>query len=344
MSTIIETSGEELEETQSLAKPDMQTGIESLLSPYRTRFEPLLIDTFNQQRKSLAKKLQTKKAHHSLNRFFEACEYSTLGGGKRIRAMLVYLGAKCVKPSLFVTPDSPTLSVVDTTAIAIELIHCYSLIHDDLPSMDDDDLRRGKPTCHIQFGEANAILAGDALQTLAFEMLINCKAASSTQRVALLQKLTSAAGAIGMIGGQVIDLEGVGEEMSLEELIEMHSLKTGALIEAAVELGGLSTCDDPSEISIEKQQALLHYAKDIGLAFQIKDDILDVEGNSTVIGKTQGADIAANKPTFPALLGIDSAKQMANKLTESAIGHLKIFGQSGKELEQLARYIVERNH
>lgn len=261
----------------------------------------------------------------------QAMRYAVLSGGKRIRPVLVYA-----------TGD--TLDVdreeLDGIACAVELIHAYSLIHDDLPAMDDDDLRRGQPTCHKVYGEATAILAGDALQALAFYILAHDRRirAPAAARVRMVEKLALACGSRGMAGGQAIDLAAVGRELDIAELEDMHIHKTGALIRASVLLCALSA----RQISPAAIDQLDQFSKYIGLAFQIRDDILDVEGETETLGKTKGADSALNKPTYPALLGLAGAKQRALELHESAMAALEPFGQRADTLRQVAQYIVER--
>jgi len=266
-------------------------------------------------------------------RLHQAMRYSTLNGGKRVRATLVYAtGEACGADS----------SRLDGPACAVEFIHAYSLVHDDLPAMDNDDLRRGKPSCHRAFGEATAILAGDALQTLAFYVL----ARDGVERLPLPQSLESletlalASGSRGMAGGQAIDLAAVGKTLDLTELENMHVHKTGALIRSAVKLGALSTPDLDRSV-LEK---LDRYAKCVGLAFQIQDDILDVEGNTEQLGKQQGADIAREKPTYPALIGLERAKRMAHELHDDALDSLADLDLRADPLRWLADYIVNRVH
>ncbi|HCX26580.1 MAG TPA: geranyl transferase, partial [Cellvibrionales bacterium] len=259
--------------------------------------------------------------------------YSSLAGGKRIRAMLVYMAANACQAD-----NAPTAAMTDTAAAAIELVHCYSLIHDDLPAMDDDDLRRGKPSCHVQFGEANAILAGDALQTLAFELLANEGDGKAELRIGLVRELSRASGANGMVGGQAIDLAVVNQNISYDELVNMHALKTGALIDAATHMGCLCAGGNS-----EQAKALRHYAQAIGLAFQVQDDILDIEGSSEQTGKPQGTDIAANKPTYPAIMGLSEAKAKAQSLCDEALEALTDFGANADPLRSLATYIIQRS-
>ena len=259
----------------------------------------------------------------------EAMRYSTLNGGKRIRAVLTYLSG-----TLF----DITEAQLDAPAAAIEMVHAYSLIHDDLPAMDDDALRRGKPTCHIEYSDATAILAGDALQTRAFEILASNNALSSDARLLQISELTRASGATGMVGGQMIDIEATDQQQSLEQLQQMHAMKTGALIRAAVRLGYLAS----AEVTTDQKEALDLYAESIGLAFQIRDDILDIESDTETLGKPQGSDLAANKSTYPALLGIDGAKSKATQLHQQAIDALTIFDQKAEPLRQISSYIIDR--
>ncbi len=260
----------------------------------------------------------------------EAMRYAVLNGGKRVRATLVYATGEAVGA------DS---ALLDGPACAVELIHAYSLVHDDLPAMDDDDLRRGKPTCHRAYGEANALLAGDALQSFAFQILAD-GAADAERALALVATLAHASGSLGMAGGQAIDLAAVGRELGLDELEHMHRHKTGALIRASVRLGALCGVN----VSAEQLAQLDAYAACIGLAFQVRDDILDVEADTETLGKAQGADIALNKPTYPALLGLPSAKQKAEELHERAIGELADFDARADGLRGISAYIVNRPH
>jgi len=265
-------------------------------------------------------------------RLSQAMQYSVLNGGKRIRPVLVYATATALNS------DNP---LADTAACAVELIHAYSLIHDDLPAMDDDDLRRGKPTCHIAFDEATAILAGDALQTLAFELLTNDPAAHSNpaQVLQMTSRLAKASGVSGMVGGQAFDLDSTGKQLSLDELIQMHRHKTGALISASVILGALAS----GNASAAQLIALEQYANCIGLAFQIKDDILDVESDTETLGKQQGADETLKKATYTSILGLEKAKQEAQIQHQQALEALDIFGPEADNLRQLSAYIIERN-
>lgn len=263
----------------------------------------------------------------------QAMRYSMLNGGKRIRPVLVYATGAAVG----VDPGR-----LDGPASAIEMIHAYSLIHDDLPAMDNDDLRRGKPTCHRAFDEATAILAGDALQTLAFQVLSQDPdmVQEPDIRLQLIQTLAQAAGSRGMVGGQAIDLAATGKELTLAELEDMHIHKTGALIRASVLMGAFS---QPA-ITAHRLENLDHYAKCIGLAFQIRDDILDITADTQTLGKSQGADAVHHKPTYPALLGLDGARQHAKTLYQDAINSLSIFGAEADTLRWIAFYIVERGY
>ncbi|HIQ42302.1 MAG TPA: geranyl transferase [Pseudomonas oleovorans] len=266
-----------------------------------------------------------------LERLYQAMRYSVMNGGKRVRPLLVYAACEALQGDI---------ERADGAACAVELIHAYSLVHDDLPAMDDDDLRRGQPTTHKAFDEATAILAGDGLQSLAFEVLADRRRNPQDPEVRLqmLSALGGAAGPAGMVGGQAIDLGSVGQKLDREALETMHRHKTGALIEASVLLGALSS-GKADDLSLK---ALLQYARAIGLAFQVQDDILDVESDTATLGKTQGKDEAHDKPTYPALLGLDAAKDYALELRDQALHVLRAFGNSAEPLRELARYIVER--
>lgn len=257
--------------------------------------------------------------------------YSTLQGGKRIRPLLVYAASHTVRP------DAPIAT--DAAATAVEMIHAYSLIHDDLPAMDDDNLRRGKPTCHIAFDEATAILAGDALQALAFEHLSSSEQASPQTKVEMLKTLAQGSGVSGMVGGQMIDLLSEGKAISLAELEKMHSLKTGALIRASVVMGAISAEADP-----ELVQLLGDFGRKIGLAFQIQDDVLDHTSSTATLGKTQGADAANNKSTYVSLLGLEESRSKADRLYNEALSCLETLGQSAGHLRNLAQLIVVREN
>lgn len=260
-----------------------------------------------------------------------AMRYSTLGGGKRVRASLVYATGRAL---------GAPLETLNGPACAVELIHAYSLIHDDLPCMDDDALRRGRPTCHRAFDEATALLAGDALQALAFEALSHHPdlAVSDSQKIAMVSILSFAIGSLGMAGGQAMDLEATGQELTLDELENMHQWKTGALIEASVRLGALAA----GENSRQTLDPLGHYGRNIGLAFQIIDDILDIEGDTATLGKTAGADQALDKSTYPRLLGLEGARERAQNLRTEALASLSALGDNAAELEALARFILDR--
>jgi farnesyl diphosphate synthase len=263
------------------------------------------------------------------HRLHEAMRHAVLGGGKRMRPLLVYATGTLLQAES---------SRLDAAACAVELVHAYSLVHDDLPAMDDDDLRRGRPTVHVAFDEATAILAGDALQTLAFDVLARAPVDAGL-RVDWLQTLANASGAAGMCGGQALDIDATGQQQSLPQLERMHALKTGALIRAAVRMGALGAGASATDLG-----RLDAFASDLGLAFQVRDDILDVESSSEQLGKTAGKDVAQNKSTFPALLGMDGAKQRLSMLTGQMHAQLAAYGDSAGPLLALARMAVERNH
>lgn len=262
----------------------------------------------------------------------EAMRYAVLGEGKRIRPVLVYASGHAF---------GVDYRELDGPAAAVEIIHAYSLIHDDLPAMDNDDLRRGRPTCHRAFDEATAILAGDALQALAFHVLAHHPdmRVEADKRIRMIDVLAVASGSRGMAGGQSIDLDSVGKQLTIAELENMHIHKTGALIKACTELGALSYRD----IDAEGLETISRYGKCIGLAFQIQDDILDVEGETEVIGKPQGSDQQRNKPTYPNLLGLKQAKEAARELHREALSCLENFDEKADVLRWLADFIIERN-
>lgn len=266
-------------------------------------------------------------------RLHEAMRYTVFSGGKRIRPILVY----ATGTALGINTDT-----LDGSACAVELIHAYSLIHDDLPAMDNDDLRRGKPTCHRAYDEATAILAGDALHCLAFYILTHDPSMllNASSRLAMVETLAQAAGSRGMVGGQAIDLAAVGNTLDIAELEDMHIHKTGALIRASVKLATLA---EP-RLETQTLDQLDHYAKCVGLAFQIRDDILDIEGDIAQLGKRQGADLALDKPTYPALLGMEEAKNRACQLHEEAITSLESLDERADPLRALSHYIVDRSH
>lgn len=262
-----------------------------------------------------------------------AMRYAVLGGGKRLRPLLVYAAGHAL---------GRDDGILDAPACAVEIIHAYSLVHDDLPAMDDDALRRGRPTCHIVYGEAMAILAGDALQALAFEILATPHGDQDDPlaRIAMLRALGAACGAEGMAGGQAFDLSAVGQKLSLVDLERMHSYKTGALIRASVRLGALAAgCTDPDLLG-----RLDRYGHAVGLAFQVRDDILDVEGESAVIGKTAGKDAAADKPTFPSIIGLPASRERLDALVRDALDAIAPLGARGEYLADLARYSAQRAH
>jgi len=262
---------------------------------------------------------------------FKAMRYSTLLGGKRIRPILTLATA-----SIFNISSEKAIR----PACAVELIHAYSLIHDDLPSMDDDDLRRGQATCHIAYNEATAILAGDALQALAFTLLSDNDELSAQHRIDMIKILSRACGSEGMVLGQAIDFDSVGQILTIDQLEQMHRLKTGALLQASVLLGAYCSHD---EIETKERKALENYANAIGLAFQVQDDILDVESDTETLGKMQGADIALNKPTYPALLGLDGAKNKLLALHEEALLFLEeIPNRNTSQLAEISHFIVAR--
>ncbi|WKV83572.1 (2E,6E)-farnesyl diphosphate synthase [Pseudomonas sp. B24_DOA] len=268
-----------------------------------------------------------------LARLYEAMRYSVMNGGKRVRPLLAYAACEALDGQA---------EQASGAACAVELIHAYSLVHDDLPAMDDDDLRRGQPTTHKKFDEACAILAGDGLQSLAFSALLDPRLSdcSSEIRLQMVTALAHAAGPAGMVGGQAIDLGSVGVKLDQTALEQMHRHKTGALIEVSVRLGALAS----GHAQPDQLQALQTYAQAIGLAFQVQDDILDVESDTATLGKRQGADIARDKPTYPALLGLDAAKAYALELRDQALQALRPFDAAAEPLRELARYIVERRN
>ncbi len=266
---------------------------------------------------------------HAPQRLHRAMRHATLDGGKRLRARLVYATGRLFGLSM---------TQLDSAAAAVEMIHAYSLIHDDLPAMDDDALRRGKPTVHIAFDEATAILAGDALQALAYETLARAEWPDAA-KLAALQELMTASGSRGMCGGQQLDMEAGGKALSLADLQNVHALKTGALIKAAIRLPAIVADADR-----EVRAALDAFADDLGLAFQIQDDILDVEASTAQLGKSAGKDAAQAKATYPDLLGLDGAKALLAELAESMPRHLARFGEPADALKSLAEFAVSRGH
>ena len=264
------------------------------------------------------------------SKLYKAMRYSVFNGGKRVRPALCFAAADAIGAS-----NSNTAKV----AAAVEMIHAYSLIHDDLPAMDDDDLRRGVPTCHIKFDEATAILAGDGLQSLAFKQLTELADLPASINLKLIAILSDLAGCNGMVSGQAVDLASTGKQLSAEELNFMHNHKTGALIEASVVMGALAT-DQATDTQIE---ALKQYARAIGLAFQIQDDILDVESSTEELGKNQGSDSANDKATYTSILGLEKARYEAERLYQTSIDALSIFSASADPLRALAKFIVHRS-
>nr|WP_275419468.1 farnesyl diphosphate synthase [Pseudoalteromonas sp. MMG024] len=274
----------------------------------------------------------TPASHHTDEKLVAACRYSLLNGGKRLRPILVYLTGE-----LF-NADNADL---DRIACAIECVHSYSLVHDDLPAMDDDELRRGRPTCHIAYDEATAILVGDALQCLAFETITESQFNGTTvnNQLKIVNTLANASGLLGMCGGQALDIAATDSVITLTQLEQVHKLKTGALLKSAIKMGALAGNANELEIA-----ALARYAETIGLAFQVQDDILDVEGDTHTLGKPQGSDIEANKATYPALLGIKGAKDKARNLVNQAINALSEIDADTGRLKAIAEYIIARDH
>jgi len=259
----------------------------------------------------------------------EAMRYAVLSGGKRLRPLLVYATGECLE----IDPAK-----LDPVATAIELIHAFSLIHDDLPAMDDDDLRRGQPTVHRAFDEATAILAADALQPLAFQVLATSPALTDREKLAAVNIVATACGSLGMTGGQSIDLASEGKSLSCEALEEMHSLKTGALFRACV----MATCELSASIDQHQKSALESFAGNMGLAFQIRDDILDVEGETDIIGKSAGADQRMRKVTWPSVFGLEESRRKCRLLLDAGLHDLGQFDDASALLRRLARYVIER--
>ncbi len=263
----------------------------------------------------------------------QAMRYAALAPGKRVRPILVYATAAALNVDLV---------KVDGVAAAVEMIHAYSLIHDDLPAMDDDDLRRGRPTCHIEFDEATAILAGDALQALAFYILSHDPKmiADPNARLKMIKHLAQFSGSRGMAGGQAIDLAAVGKTLNIKELETMHTHKTGALIRTSIQLAAFSA----DHLVLKKFNALDAYSQSIGLAFQVQDDILDETGDTETLGKPQGSDRVLNKPTFPSIIGLQASREKAQELHQSALRALSIFGVEADILRFISAWFVERQH
>ena len=283
------------------------------------------------QRTELALDNLLDAANTNPARLHEAMRYAAQGGGKRIRPLLVYAAGEL---SDYVGEEKNI--ALDAAAVAIECIHAYSLVHDDLPCMDDDDLRRGRPTVHKAYDEATALLVGDALQTRAFEILANAKCDAGT-RLGMIAALAGASGSRGMAGGQAIDLESVGKKLDLTGLKQMHAMKTGALLSCSVQLGGIA-----AKLNQTQMQNLADYSQALGLAFQIVDDVLDATADSQTLGKTAGKDAANDKPTYVTLMGLDYAQKQAKELQEIAIASLDSFGAQAQALKDLALLVVNR--
>lgn len=263
------------------------------------------------------------------SRLHQAMRYASLNGGKRVRPLLAFAAGQL---------SGATEERLAVVACAVELIHVYSLVHDDLPCMDNDVLRRGRPTCHVEYDEPTALLVGDSLQSLAFELLAREDVGNAGKQLEMIRLLAYAGGSRGMAGGQAIDLESVGQLLTQPELELMHALKTGALIRAAVLLGAL--CGQP--LSAEERESLDRFAKRVGLLFQVVDDILDCTGSTATLGKTAGKDAVADKPTYVSLLGIERAREFADDLRTQALAALAIFGESGQRLTELTDFITHR--
>jgi geranylgeranyl pyrophosphate synthase len=295
------------------------------------QFQALLERWHSRTERELAARLPPATARPT--RLHEALRYTTLGGGKRVRPTLVYATANAL---------GTAEARVDGVACAVELIHAYSLVHDDLPAMDDDDLRRGRPTCHKAFDEATAILVGDALQVLAFETLASGPGLPSDAavRLELVRLLAVASGTGGMAGGQALDLSAVGRQLSLAEVEEMHTRKTGALIHASVMMA--AACAE--RISDTVTRALEEFARAIGLAFQIQDDLLDVEGDATLLGKATGADRAHHKPTYPSSVGVEAARRRMEELHARALASLAVLGSRAAPLASVSDWLVLRKN
>ncbi len=299
----------------------MEPALQNQLKAYQQRV--------NQQLKHILNRLSTQTPSIP-DELIEATQYATLNNGKRLRPALIYaMGESLNIP----------LNQLDTAACAIELIHSYSLVHDDLPAMDDDDLRRGLPTCHIQFNEATAILVGDAQQTLAFQILCEDDRLTDAHKIKLIQLLSQASGMAGMIGGQMIDLQSEGNLPELAQLKIMHQMKTGALINAALHMGACQSEQYPN-----LKAHLTQYGQAIGLAFQVQDDILDIEGDTATLGKPQGSDLEANKSTYPKLLGLSESKAYRDQLITQAQESLSNMPVQSTFLKELTEYIAKRVH
>jgi farnesyl diphosphate synthase len=277
--------------------------------------------------------LQLEKLSINDEKLHQAMHYGLLIGGKRMRPYLAYITGEALGASL---------TDLDGIAGALECIHAYSLLHDDLPAMDDDDLRRGQPTCHKAFDEATAILAGDSLQTLAFDILANHQFSEAIQpkQIKLIQQLVSASGYQGMCGGQALDLAATNQQIDLAKLETLHSLKTGALLEASVLMGA----ECATQVTEKDKKALKKYARLIGLAYQVQDDIIDITSTEEQLGKPSGSDLAANKSTYPALLGLQGAQQKAENLFQQALQALTGLPYNTQSLAEFATFIVKRSH
>ena len=297
---------------------DLPAAFESRIAHYTRRVEDVLDEVLP------AATVEPRRLH-------DAMRYAVFNGGKRVRPLLVYAAGECL---------GLRQERLDAPAAAIELIHAFSLVHDDLPAMDDDDIRRGKPTVHRQFDEATAILAADALQPLAFRVLADPRDLPAGTSSRLVRIVADAAGSIGMTGGQSMDLAAEGQSLSADEIEHMYSLKTGALIHASVMCAAALAEDLPED----RASAIDAFGRTIGVAFQIKDDILDVEGETEVIGKQSGADQRLGKATYPGLAGIEEARARCNSLLRSALEQLDDFGDDAESLRWLARFVVERGN
>jgi farnesyl diphosphate synthase len=280
-------------------------------------------------RAEVALDLRLDSAQLLPQRLHEAMRYAAQGGGKRIRPLLVFAAGEL---------GNANPKVLDAAAAAIEMIHAYSLVHDDLPCMDDDDLRRGRPTVHKAFDEATALLVGDALQTKAFEVLVDTQG-TAEMRLSLIGELSKASGSLGMAGGQAIDLESVGQKIDLTALKQMHAMKTGALLSCAVRMGAIA-----AELDATALTQLTQYSTALGLAFQVVDDVLDATADSQTLGKTAGKDAADDKPTYVTLMGLEYAQNQANQLQAQALDSLTSFGSKADALRALAKLVVERKN
>ncbi len=295
----------------------MQVDFQSWVANRQSRFEQVLRELL-------------PSAEVAPQRLHAAMRYAVLDGGKRVRPLLAFAAGEL---------SGASVERVNFTAAAVELIHAYSLVHDDMPCMDDDVLRRGKPTCHVEYDEATALLVGDALQSLAFQLLSEqCLSDDAGSQLQMVKLLAAASGSRGMAGGQAIDLASVGKQLTLPELEQMHIHKTGALIRAAILLGAY--CGDAlSDVQFDK---LDRFGKLIGLAFQVVDDVLDCEADTATLGKTAGKDADKDKPTYVSLLGLQGAKEMAQRLHQEALESLAEFGETARRLRELADFIVLR--